>query len=386
MKRRRAGEGSFLFDKKTKYYRYSQWYTDPLTGIHKRKEIRSKSRAVLDQKVISWKQMIADGISSANGNMTLKAYAEEYLDTCRLTVKQSTFYNYEMALRTHILPVLGDLKIKSLTPRIIQRWVNGLSEKGLAPASVVQVRRVLCTLLNKALKFRLIPYNPASVTTIPRVPYKMPPVLNREQINTMLTLARSGSFLPPSQNVEDGYYRRCLFIALLLSLCAGLRYGETFSLHWADCARGKLFIRHNLVRGKITDSPKTRNSVRMVPLPASIWAELMAFKKEQEQFYTGPGLVFGSIFGTPVSRARVRNWWHALLKASGAPPGYRWHSNRATMATQLMAAGVPIKVVAQRLGHKNITTTLSRYAAILETMDNQATDVLTTVFKIPANS
>ena len=384
MKRRRPGEGSFLYDKTRNLYRYSQWYTDPVTGAHKRKDIRAKTRKQLDQKVRTWKLIIQEGLSSEAGNMTVAEFCTEFLDQAKITTKPNTYASYKLVIQKHVLPELGTVKLRGLNPMQLQRWVNKISAQGYKPATVAQIRRTLCTVLNQAVNYRLLQCNPLTATKPPKIPKKLPPVLSREQINKLLELARSSTFLPPPKRMEDSYYRRCFYTALVISLTAGLRYGETFGLLWEDCNNGKLYIRHNLRGTHITDSPKTDSSVRVVPLPQNVWKELMNWRREQEKnFGTGSRIVFCTVMGAAIPHYRLTAWWRALMAAADVPPGYRWHNNRATMATQLLAAGVPLKTVAQRLGHRTVTITLSRYAGLLEAMDNRATDVLEDLVKIP---
>ncbi len=385
MKRRRAGEGSFLFDKKRQLFRYAEWYTDPVTGVHKRKDIRAKTRKELDQKVRAWKQMIQEGLSSDAGNMTVEDLCTEFLNQAKLSTKPSTYDSYKNTINRHILPALGTIKLSKLNAMGLQRWLNSLTVTGkYVPSTVVQYRRTLCTILNMAVKYRMIPFNPLLATKPPRIPKNLPPVLSREQINKLLALAKTGSFLPPPRRMEDSYYRRCFYTALVVSLAAGLRYGECFGLLWADCDNGKLHIRHNLRGTHITDSPKTDSSVRVVPLPGNVWKVLLEWRSEQlMNFGTGSHIVFCTVMGAAIPHNKLTTWWRALMDAADVPQGYRWHNNRATMATQLLAAGIPLKTVAQRLGHASVTITLSKYAGLLAVSDDQATDILADVMQLP---
>ncbi len=384
MKRRRRGEGSFLYDKKRKLFRFSVWYVDPFLGTRKRKDIRAKTRQLLDKKVRAWRRILEEGLSDSGGLMSLEAYCKEFLDQAQYSTKPNTYASYKLIIKNHVLPELGTVKLRDLKPMQLQRWVNKIASQGYKPATVAQIRRTLCTVLNQAVNYRLMPFNPLSATKQPRIPKKLPPVLSREQINKLLDQARTGSFLPPPRRLEDSYYRRCFYTALVISLAAGLRYGECFGLLWSDCDNGKLYIRHNLLGTHITDSPKTDSSVRTVPLPANVWKVLLEWRNEQVvNFGTGSHIVFCTVMGAAIPHYRLSAWWRALMEAADVPPGYRWHNNRATMATQLLAAGVPLKTVAQRLGHANVTITLNKYAGLLAASEDQATDIMADVMQLP---
>ena len=59
-----------------------------------------------------------------------------------------------------------------------------------------------------------------------------------------------------------------------------------------------------------------------------------------------------------------------------AVTGVRLHDLRHFVATQLLSAGVDVRTVAGRLGHRNAATTLNVYAHVLEQSDRQAADIM----------
>lgn len=153
MRRRRNGEGYYGYEPGRQLFRFSQSYVDPYTGLKKRKEIRAKTKQDLELKIKKWKQSIDDGLNGTGDDVTVAAYAEEYLESCRVSVKSQTYQNYKQIIAKHIILSFGTIKLKDLSPRYVQRWVTRLIDQGLAPGTVVQYRRILCTMLAQAVQY-----------------------------------------------------------------------------------------------------------------------------------------------------------------------------------------------------------------------------------------
>lgn len=123
---------------------------------------------------------------------------------------------------------------------------------------------------------------------------------------------------------------------------------------------------------------KTKSSLRKILLPESSVAKLKkhrAFvlkeKLSQGEEYQDNDLVMCTPFGTPINPANVRRSLNALIKKA-AVPKIRFHDLRHTHATLLLAKGVNVKVISERLGHSNIKITLDTYSHVLPTMQEDA--------------
>ena len=93
--------------------------------------------------------------------------------------------------------------------------------------------------------------------------------------------------------------------------------------------------------------------------------------------YRDYGLVFCTPLGTPLNHDNVANRdFKRVLKVAGLPSSSTLYSLRHSCATLLLSEGVHPKVVSERLGHANITTTLQTYAHVLPTMQEKAIEVL----------
>ena len=89
--------------------------------------------------------------------------------------------------------------------------------------------------------------------------------------------------------------------------------------------------------------------------------------------WTNSGLVFTTELGGPIDPQRVTRNFGALSEAPGLPH-IRLHDVRHSYASAALAAGVPAKVVSERLGHANIAITLDTHSHVLPAMQEDAAD------------
>lgn len=136
------------------------------------------------------------------------------------------------------------------------------------------------------------------------------------------------------------------------------------------------------VQGKPTfQPPKTTTSKRTVALPALVVTALRKHRvaQLQEKLKAGPlyqdhGLVFCSKVGTPLNpKSLVKRHFHPLLEKAGLPR-IRFHDLRHTHATLLLAEGINVKVISERLGHTNAGFTIKTYTHVLPNMQKEAAE------------
>jgi integrase len=85
--------------------------------------------------------------------------------------------------------------------------------------------------------------------------------------------------------------------------------------------------------------------------------------RDSELVFTGPD-------GTAVHPERFSDWFRQHVRAAGLPR-IRLHDVRHSYASAELAAGVPAKVVSERLGHANIAITMDTYSHVLPGLDKQ---------------
>ena len=128
--------------------------------------------------------------------------------------------------------------------------------------------------------------------------------------------------------------------------------------------------------------PKTRMGKRSLALDQATVAALVEHQARQEQeraevgsAWMDSGLVFTRPDGSPIHPDLITDWFRRLARAAGLPP-IRLHDVRHSYATAALAAGIPAKVVSERLGHATIAITLDVYSHVIPGMDAQAANAV----------
>jgi len=225
---------------------------------------------------------------------------------------------------------------------------------------VDRVRDVLINALNQAVQWKLVPQNVAALTAPPKVEAYEARVLAVPEARRFLEVARSDRL--------EALWR--------VGLSLGLRRGETLGLRWQDvdlhAATLRVAVNLQRIDGKIVlVKPKTKESQRTLPLPASLVTALRQHKARQleERLVAGPrwqdhGLVFCTSVGTPITPRNLLRSLQVVLNRAGLPH-MRFHDLRHSCATLLLAQGEPVKVVQELLGHTDPRVTLGIYQHVV---------------------
>ena len=167
----------------------------------------------------------------------------------------------------------------------------------------------------------------------------------------------------------------------------GLRRGELLGLTWADVTDGRLSVRRAMGRVKGNGwglgEVKSARSRRTIPLPARArqaletqrTRQLFARKAAGDAWQDRDGLVFTDAVGRPLLPEYVSHRFARDCARAGVPR-VRLHDLRHTAATTLLAAGVPLAVISEWLGHSGIAITASAYAAVVPELLTDAADAM----------
>jgi integrase len=362
MGRRGNGEGTIT---RRKDGRWEARYTAH-TG--KRKVLYGKTRAEVAEKLTKAMADRDGGLAFDAGNLNVREYLARWLaDSVRGTVKPITFESYERLVRLHIVPALGRMKLKNLTPVHLQAFYRDRLDAGLSPRTVQYLHVLLHRSLKQGMRWNLVPRNVAEAVDPPKVHRKEMRPLSPEEARVLLQAAQ--------ENRIEALY--------VLAVHCGLRQGELLALRWddVDLEAGMLRVNRTLTitkDGPTFTTPKTAKSRRSVKLTAGAVEALKRHSERQAEeivrmdiLYQDQGLVFASKIGTPMNRHNLNSRsFKPLLERTGLP-NIRFHDLRHTCATLLLGQAVHPKFVQELLGHATIAITLDTYSHVLPGMGRQ---------------
>jgi integrase len=368
-KKRGNGEGSIH---RRKGGGWCAQYTVYTAKGRKRKTLYGKTRLEVAAKLAKALSDREGGITFDADNLRLGDYLQRWLeDSKKGSVKRVTYEGYARQVRNHLVPTLGWIKLRALTPAHLRGLYREKTETGLSARTVGYIHTTIHNALEQAVKDGLVPRNVADVVK--------PPQLCKEEIQP-LTPAQTKSFL----EAVGGHRFEALYV---LAVTAGPRQGELLGLKWEDIAldRKLLQVKRTLSGTKggepIFSNPKTAKGRRSVKLTARAVEALRRHRERQLEereevagLWQNHGLVFPTRIGTPMSRHNlVARSFKPLLKRAGLPE-IRFHDLRHTCATLMLAVGANPKVAQETLGHANVTITLDTYSHLLPNMQDEVAE------------
>lgn len=317
-----------------------------------------------------------DGVLVAGGHQSVGEFLTAWLEGTRPSLRPRTWLRYEEYVRLHVTPSLGKVPLARLTPQQLQRLYAERLATGLSPTTVNHLHGTLHKALGQAARWGLVARNVADLVDPPRPAHHEMTTLSPEQVRALLAAA-------------EGERLSALYAVAL----EGLRRGEILALRWRDI---DVDARTLQVRGSLQPTPdglrivepKTASSRRLVVLSATAVDALRRHRVRQaaERLQLGPAwedndLVFANEVGRPIDAGNlVRRGFQPLLARAGLPR-IRFHDLRHTAATLLMGRNVNAKIVAEKLGHSQISTTVDLYSHVTPTMQREAAEELDAVLK-----
>lgn len=304
---------------------------------------------------------------------TLAGFVEhEWLPSMRGRIKPSTFDSYQRNLRLHVLPRLGSRRLGAISVRDLNSLYGHLladgrknGSGGLSATTVRYIHVILHGALGDAVDVGLIDVNPGTKAKPPRA--SGGPV----QELRVWTAVQLRDFL--SRIADDP-----LYAAFHLGAMTGMRRGEVLGLRWADVdlSLRQLTVRHTLISiaYEVRESTPKTGRPRLVELdPAT--AQVVERHRAHIGATSRPSgtgdLVFTDYEGHPLHPDLFTQKFDRLVARSGLPR-IRLHDLRHTHATLGLAAGVPVRVMSERLGHRSPEFTMRQYQHVLPGMQAAA--------------
>jgi integrase len=362
------------------------WYVDvvdPATGRRRQQskggfKTKRDAQAALNDALAA----LRTGTFVAPSRLTLGAFlVDQWLPTIRAVIRPNTWETYRIYAESHVLPALGHVPLQAVTAVHLNRLYTDLGDHGrrdgrggLAPKSVRHVHVLLHKALSDALRWGVVARNVADAADPPRVPHRERSVWSAEELRSFLAVA-----------VDDR-----LTAMWLLAATTGMRRSELLGLPWRavdlEAHPGRLWVVQVVVvvgqRPVIVAETKTHASIRQLALDPVTMAALKAHRARQlaDRLAWGPawmdtGLVFTDEDGSILHPKQITKRFARLAKRAGVPP-ITLHDVRHSYATAALAAGEPVKVISERLGHSSTTITANLYQHVLPSMDERTANAV----------
>jgi integrase len=280
-------------------------------------------------------------------NATLTELAAYYLDhVVEGNYTDSTYKSYKTRLENHILPRIGNIRIKNLKKMDVQNLVFDLENQTnpLSANTIRLVRSILNGVLDFAVDMDLLSKNVADRIILPKQAKYQPRIYTNIEIQSLLQAAKDTK----------------LYLPILLAVKAGLRRSETLSLQWKDIDfNNKTITITKTESERPLGHPKTRNSYRRLQPPDSVMSALKRYRVVRN----GNIYVVSKADNSPYNPSYISRAFNELLRANSLP-SIRFHDLRHTYATHSYFSGMSIKDLSASLGHNSVVTTLDNYVHV----------------------
>lgn len=294
--------------------------------------------------------------------VTVRRFSSEWLDNdAERTRAPSTVKEYRRRLESYVVPVIGNVPLRSLTTIHVERLLQGMAEAGLGKSSIAGCRNALSAMLNDAVSARRLRANPA-------VNVKLP-IIDGQRKSPSVTPDQALRLLEVAANSD-------LAELLLFVAHTGCRIGEALGARWIDvdldrgewlvCRTTTLNAEGRVVARDRTKTGEPRIAYLQPPAVQALQAQrakVAAARLKAGQYWQDSDLVFPSSVGTPQDSRNLRK----ELRKFAALAGYQgsFHQLRHLFAT-VAASKVTLTSLSKVLGHRRTATTADLYAHLYD--------------------
>jgi len=383
-KRRGRGEAS-IFQRSD-----GQWVGSISLGYHesgkrKRRTVYGATKGEVREKIDQLKTDVKAGVLPDGSAITIGQLLDRWLQTKKASLGVRTFEERQAVIDNHLRPRIGGMKLSKLNSLHIDGLYADLANDRVGAPTIRGAANVLGTVLNYAVKRKLIVHNPAAAVAKPKVTDREMASLDDEQARAVLLAAVDSN----------------VFAILTTALGTGMRQGELLALRWddIDLRKGTIFVRVSLAQTRDRQfhvkETKTKASRRVITLPANAIDALTRHKATAMKAGLLAAPVFCTRNGNFLNKTNVLRAFRGVVtkanKSIGSaaenaavarliPETIRFHDLRHTCASLLLSKGCSLKAVSARLGHSNPSLTLRVYAHCLPNDDLQLTGELNKMF------
>ena len=324
---------------------------------------------------------------------TLIDWLRMWLDTyMKNSLKQSTYTSYAGYINNHFAPAFPNTKLKDVTTHLLQDFYNyKMQDDGLSPKTVINMHLCLHKALKQAVLEHYLNFNPCDAVNLPRNEKPQIEILTRDEQNRLMYAS----------------YQHRYGVFVRLTLATGIRLGELVGLRWedVDMRNGTLSIRRTLNRlpkinyngvGNSTEivvqAPKTKNSIRTIPLMNTIINDLKAWRQVQiadahlaSTAYIESGYLVTNPIGSYIEPRTFKDYYNEILDYADMGH-FTFHALRHTFASRAMEQNMDAKTLSTILGHTDVAFTLNTYTHVLDSHKREGMKLMEELFVPPVIS
>lgn len=375
-----VAEGEPTIQKQRGKWAVRQTGYDPATG---RPKVRQLGTFPTKKAAVAFSKTVGVGQAGSDDETVAAFVGDVWLRSKEGRVERSTLDQYRWAVHRHIVPLIGGVRLRDLTPELVDEWIVELNsapegEKArLGATSTRLVRKVLSMALEEAVQRKRLTENPVALT--------QPPKKKRSTGRTSWTVDEARQFLAANR-------KHRLYVLFHLGLVTGMRRGELLGLRWQDIDEesGIVSVVQQLAveRGQpIMKQLKTDASDRVLAIGERTVKVLQEHRVQQAAEFVLLGLdardvelVFTSEVGGWIDPNNLGRTMKRLAKEAGVlqltPKGMR----HTAQSIGRVVVGDD-KIMQERLGHADIGVTLNTYTHVVSEQHRQAGDLIDGVFE-----
>ncbi|MEO6808141.1 MAG: tyrosine-type recombinase/integrase [Isosphaeraceae bacterium] len=341
-------------------------------GRQKRRVVYGATKAEALGKLRAIQKQYDAGTLADPSALTVAGFPGRWMDTVGKTKRDTARERRRIYVDKHINPFLGNIRLNKLGLIHLESWLAEMETGGRSDWTRHQAATTLATALKRAVRMRLIPFNPAADLVKPQPKGREVSVYSEEQAKQLLATSTAHR----------------LHAIYALALTSGMREGEILALHWPEVGFEDATV--SVVRtlkakkggGFTLEPPKSKQSRRTIVLPGYTIDALQDHRKamlaEGRDVNAGPLFVAGT--GNFIGKSNLIRQVHRPLLTRAGLPVYRFHALWRTHASTLLARGRNLREVAERLGHSSPELTLRVYAQLMPGAGEETARMLDRMF------
>ncbi|MFF6783676.1 tyrosine-type recombinase/integrase [Streptomyces sp. NPDC012510] len=294
------------------------------------------------------------------GQQTIEEYAKTWLPRQRKMTEYSTAQHVSSSFKVHINPALGSRKLNSVTPSVVEKFLDHLEAEGVGRGNQANIYRALKSLLRDAYEKGAMADNPVQGVQDPEYVPKVVVIPTTDYIAKVLVKADA-----------------LLAMEITMMVGCGLRNGEARAVNINNVVANDVYRVTEQIHSALRKPAKLKHrkpgEFREVPLPRTVREAMERFVEkhgvtDEGYLLSGPG----GYYTEPMERYRVEKLFHVLPP----PEGVGMYSFRHFFASNALGNGIPITDVAEWMGHKSIEETYRTYRHLLPGSITKAAAVL----------